>query len=696
MTKPARAITFRSVSLGMIGVVALCALTPFNNLIINNTDLIGNHFPAGVLLFLLIVVVGINAPLSRFKPGAALGRDELLGMLSMWLIASAIPFVGLNRYFPGQLSAVWVHAANNPTYASVLDRTDLPTWLFPDMEQAEAAKRGREPVNTGYFQRLPGERESFIQRVAMVPWSKWLTPLTTWGVFIFALFGIGLFSTFLWFRQWTHVERLPFPLASVYLSLVDTPRPGNWLSDELRQPRLWVAAGAVFFVHFFNGSTIYIYGPVDPLNIPLKFNIARVFSDTPLRFMDWTVFYQRVFFTIIGLMFFVRSNIAFSLWFFYLLANAARVFQGVRSAEVSSGMIADQILGAATVLSFWVLLVSRKHLSNVIRSFWRGVRNADERFERVCAVALAACMITMIVWLTLAGASVVGALFITLAMTLVYLVLARVIAETGLLYVLLPVETHRLPLYTLPVDAVQGGGLRTTLPTYFFSSLFDGMFLHDSRQAMPGFATTASKLANDADPDSTDQPTIFRRRVSWLALLALTVLVGYVLSTASTLYVRYNYDTTMDSMSRMVDTGNNWGSLDMPRALGLSWLNDYAPPRNGPIESHSRLGYLAAGGAITAVLGFMRFRFAAWPLDPVGYLLCWTWGIGQIWFSIFLGWLVKQMTLWLGGSAAIKSMRGVFIGLIIGETLGVLLWLIVGFVLALMGMDYYSVQILPS
>lgn len=696
MPTPARAITFRSVFFGLAGVVALCALTPFNNLIINNTDFIGNHFPAGVLLFLLIVVVGVNAPLSRFRPAAALHRDELLVMLSMWLIGCAIPFVGLNRYYPGQLSAIWVHAANNPDYANALNKADLPSWLFPTMESTDAARRGLEPVNTGYFQRLPGERETFMQRVAMVPWSQWATPLTTWGVFIFALLGMGLFSTFLWYRQWTHVERLPFPLASVYLSLVDTPKPGNWLGDELRQPRLWLAAAAVFFVHFFNGITIYVYGPVDPLNIPLNFNVSRIFSDTPLRFMDWTVFQQRVFFTIIGLMFFVRSNIAFSLWFFYLLANLARVFQGERSAEISGGMIADQILGAATVLSFWVLFVSRNHLLNVARSVWRGVRNADERFERICGLALALCMLTMVVWLKLAGASVVGAVFITCALTLVYIVLARVIAETGLLYVLLPVETHRVPLLAMPSDAAATGGIRTTLPSYFFSSLFDGMFTHDTRQAMPGFATTSSKLANVADPDTPDQSAVFRRRLSWLGLLVTTVVIAYVLSTASTLYVRYNYHTTMDSMSRIVDTGNNWGSYDMPRAFGLTWLNDYAPPRNGPIESHSRLGHFAAGGTITAVLGYMRFRFAAWPLDPVGYLLCWTWGIGQIWFSIFIGWLVKQLTLWLGGGTAIKSMRGVFIGLIIGETLGVLLWLIVGYVRALLGLEYYGVQILPA
>lgn len=684
-------LTFRAIALGLLGVVLLCGITPYNNLVLANTDLIGNHFPAGVLLLILLVVVGINAPLARFKPQWMLRRDEILVMLSMWLIASAIPFVGLNRYFPGQIVSYWYTSSERNDLAEVMETVDPPDWLFPTLEKNTAVERGREDVIRGYFERLPADRSTFLSRVYVVPWSKWTTPAITWGIFFGAVFGMGLFITMLWHRQWTNVERLPFPLANVYLSLIDTPPPGRWLSNELRSPRLWIAAGTVFFIHFFNGGMKYVDGVNTATQIPLSFTFYSIFADTPIRFAHWSFQAQTVFFTIIGLMFFVRSRIAFSLWFFYLLSNVWRISAGMQSMDVSEAMTIDQIMGAVTVLSIWIVFVARQTLWNAIRSFFKGTADPELRLERIYAALLLICLVTLVIWLKAVGVSLIGAVWITAALTAMYLVLARVISETGLLYVLLPIEPQRLWLYVVPTAPGATAG-RTTLPTYFFSSAIGNLLCHDTRQALPGYASTASKLADeagDAHPSS-------RQRLGLVALLFATILIAYLAGGASTLYVRYNYDTTLDSKGVMLDTGNNWGSLVMPRDRAMTWTRDYTPPGVGAADSHSRIGHFTLGATITAALGVMRARFAGWPLDPIGYLLCWTWGVQVIWFSIFLGWLAKQVTLYLGGGAAITRMRPAFIGLIMGETLAVVFWLVVSFIRAWLGMEYISIQILPA
>lgn len=689
-TPPRPFLTLRAIALGLIGVLLLCGITPFNNLVVANTDLIGNHFPAGVLLLILLVVLFINAPLARFKPRWMLRRDEMIVMLSMWLIGSAIPFVGLNRYFPGQLMAYCYHASDRPEYADMMKQMDLPDWLFPRMDNDDPARRGREPVVRGYFERQPVDRTTFLDRVKAVPWERWMTPAITWGIFFGATLGMGLFITLLWHRQWTQVERLPFPLASIYLSLIDTPPPGRWLSDELRSYRLWLAAGVVFLLHSFNSASIYVYGQGVAPQIPLSFNLYDILADTPLRFAHWSLPGQRIYFTIIGLMFFVRSNIAFSLWFFYLLTNIVRVSAGMQAGEVTEAMTIDQIMGAVTVLALWILFVSRHFLWGTIRSFARGVRNSDERIERVCAVCLLLCLTTMIVWLTLAGMSLIGAVLATVLVSAMYLVLARVISETGLLYVLLPIEPQRTWLYLVPTQP--GGVGRTTLPSFFLTSALGNMLCHDTRQALPGYASTVSKLADEAG----DGRASYRQRLGLVGVLFATILFAFFAGGASTLYVRYNYDTTMDSRGAMLDTSNNWGSLVMPRDRAMSWTYDYLPPKSGPIESHSRIGHFTAGAVITTTLGILRARFASWPLDPIGYLLCWTWGIAVIWFSIFLGWLAKQVTLYLGGGSALHRVRPVFIGLVVGETLAVVFWLLFSFIRAQLGMEYLSIQILPA
>src|SRR4051812_41373876 len=44
---PQRAITWRSVLIGLAGVVLICALTPYNDYALNNTFLVGNNLPVG-------------------------------------------------------------------------------------------------------------------------------------------------------------------------------------------------------------------------------------------------------------------------------------------------------------------------------------------------------------------------------------------------------------------------------------------------------------------------------------------------------------------------------------------------------------------------------------------------------------------------------------------------------------------------
>jgi len=43
--QPVRAVTWRSVLLGLVGVVSICALSPYNDWVVSNTFLIGNFMP---------------------------------------------------------------------------------------------------------------------------------------------------------------------------------------------------------------------------------------------------------------------------------------------------------------------------------------------------------------------------------------------------------------------------------------------------------------------------------------------------------------------------------------------------------------------------------------------------------------------------------------------------------------------------
>src|SRR5688572_2775222 len=93
-------VNLRSVILGIIGVVFICALTPYNDYALNNTFLIGNFLPIGLLMFFVLFVAVVNAPLWKWAPRHAFGAGELAVALGMVLVSCALPSSGLMRYLP--------------------------------------------------------------------------------------------------------------------------------------------------------------------------------------------------------------------------------------------------------------------------------------------------------------------------------------------------------------------------------------------------------------------------------------------------------------------------------------------------------------------------------------------------------------------------------------------------------------------
>jgi hypothetical protein len=67
------------------------------------------------------------------------------------------------------------------------------------------------------------------------------------------------------------------------------------------------------------------------------------------------------------------------------------------------------------------------------------------------------------------------------------------------------------------------------------------------------------------------------------------------------------------------------------------------------------------------------------PLHPLGYIAAATYPISQLWFSFFLGWLIKTIMVKYGGSDGIGKLRPLMIGLILGNLTAMIFWMLVGF-----------------
>jgi len=681
----------RSTLLGALGITFICGLTPYNNYVLNNVDLVSNPLSVGLILFFSLFILLINAPLWRWRPRWAFTDGELAVALSMTLVSSALPSVGFMRALPGHLVAFWGFSAINPERAELMRRLRLPNWIFPTFASTDPAARGNEAIVQNFLNRVPGVHDSFSSRWTAVPWAAWVTPAVTWGIFFAFLVGAVIMLTLLLRRQWLENERLPFPVADVFLSLINKPEPGNALNPLFRSRSFWTAAAAVFVAQSLNA--LHIYAPAAWPEIPLKFDLRSLLANPPWSFAETNFSVQTISFTIIGITYFIQSRIAFSLWFCYVALQIALMINGSSGQEITPESRTNQAFGALMIIGLSILWVGRGHWVAVARQMFRGRRAGDPvgAYLPYAAVGwgFVAFLTGLVAWLVMAGASLAGAVVLIGMLLLIYIVMIRIVAETGMLYVLIPV-----PL-TQPIQVVGGtvaGGIqsRTTLGSFFWGRFMSAALTADMREALPQYVMNALAIY---EPNRTTGDVKRTRPAAYIACLAISLLTAYVVSGASSLYVHYSYTSSIDQAA--VTPLEPWGTWQMPSAVTLDPSVRFAQGRR-PVESIGNpIAQVSVGAGIASVLSILSLRYAAWPIHPFGYLLAFNWGIQQTWSSLMLGWLCKSLVLRLGGATLYRKSRSAFLGLIFGEMWAIGVWIAVAFIFSYTGTDFHAIHILP-
>lgn len=695
-------VSWRSIALGLLGVLFICGLTPYNDYVVNNTFLVGNYLPVGLLLIFVVFSVVVNAPLARFAPRAALTNGEIAVAFAMALISCSLPSSGLMRYLPSNLVAFHHQASQNPDYADLLRGLDLPNWIFPATASAELAKppvtwtptgktdalaRGSDDIVRYYFGRIPIQGGSFLDRFLSVPWGAWSTVALAWGALLACLGGLILCGAVIVRRQWSDNERLPFPLAGVFQSVIEQPQPGHFLNPLLRSPLFWIAFFAVFLVHCTNA--LYSYFPRYVPQIPLGFDFNNVMNQEPVSFVEWYFKKANLYFCIVGLAFFLQSAVSFSLWFFVVALQVVAIIYGTYQEQLTDGMRADQNFGGVVAFAASVLFIGRAHWVLVFKQMIRG-RSGDEPAGRylsypVAGWGLLACSLGVFIWLWMAGCTAMGAAVLVLLLQLFFLVIARIVAETGIPFVQFNSQLFRVWTFLAPL------GVRTTNTSFFYSAWFHGLLVHDMRESAAVFTGQALRMA---DQGAYDTERGWRRTWPLAACLVLALSSGFVISGAAMLYVEYSYAAPLDRNS--VPPVNSYAIDGQPKGQILEPSVNYFRGGTGANDSHSALGNFGFGAALTGFLAAMRLRFAAWPLHPVGFLLMYSYPMRMIWFSVFVGWLCKAIVVRFGGIDLFRALRPVFLGLIIGEAAAVAFWLLTNLVLVQLGIEYYKTSILPT
>ena len=143
---------------------------------------------------------------------------------------------------------------------------------------------------------------------------------------------------------------------------------------------------------------------------------------------------------------------------------------------------------------------------------------------------------------------------------------------------------------------------------------------------------------------------------------------------ASSGWARYSARLPFDKALEMKRTLQAQGVLaEAERVRGLARFAHLAP-------KPAYLGAFLIMAGLTLATAFCRLRFPWWPLHPIAFVFLNSHQAQMLYFSFFLGWLIKTVVTRYGGSRVYQQLKPVMVGLVAGEVLAGLTPLLVGFV----------------
>ena len=661
-------MTLRSLTLGLLLAILVASLTYFNDFVIHQTMLIGTHVPVAVFGVLLIGVLGVGPAWGRLTGGRGrLRPGEVAVVVALGLAACAWPGSGFWRYTAG-IAAMPSHLQQTElTWQS----RDVLSYVPPDGALLEGGER--TPITESLV--LGDPAEGVWDAVASVPWRAWAPTLVLW-VGSAGLLGLaGLCLSLVVHPQWANRELLAYPIARL-VSEVTAREPGRRLPEVARMRLFWLGLGGVFVIHLANGLDVWFQTGVR-MDLTLPFGpLRQVYRDLAQVGLSYTIFSPRVYFTVLAFAFFLPRSVSFSIG----IAHIA--FVAVGSVMISNGFTwgyerstpantSFLRLGAFVGMGLMIAYAGRRYYADVLGSAVGRAHRPDTPGYAVWALRLGfLCTVGATALLVRGGLAWDLALVLVGLILLSWLVLSRVICETGLFFV-----TNAF----IPSTMIGGlFGFEAIGPTgMVMLTMASWVLIADPREALMPFVATGLRVV--------DRGGVAPGRVGgWLAVATVLSLVvaGVVtlsqqqhhglLSMQNSYATRFVPSEPFNVLSRELAEAEASGTL--AEAEAAAPLTRFASLRVWP-------GGITWGGlglALVVGCAVLRLRVPWWPIHPILFVMWGTYAVACFYFSFLLGWAVKSAVVGVGGAKAYGSVKPLMIGLISGELLAILFWTVVG------------------
>ncbi len=641
-------VTVRAVAIGGFASLIVMLVMAYNDYYLQNTLLIGNHFPVVSIAILMALVLAVN-PLVRARGrGAGLAPAELLLIWGMIGVAGGICSAGIMRYFPSWMvsPAYYAAAAGSELDTYILSR--IPSWMLVSTDPADPAVRW-------FMEGLPAG--------GAIPWRRWLVPMAVWFGFALLTWSSHLALISMFFQQWSVRERLIFPVVQLPVELSESPAPGRWLNAFLRNPLTWAGAFIPGVLHGYEGFRDYF--PELPQLVTLQQFIWTVFPDRP-----WSEFHPldvNIYFSVIGLTFMLTTEIAFSMWFFYLLyrfsfvyiawlGSGATGYWGNWGGQVS----VFQCTGAVFAIAGFLFWTARRGLGAWWTRALKGTRDREEDpwSPRAALILITVGLVGQVAWLMFAKVqwwAAIGSVAIFLA---IVFVLTRIVAEAGLMFVQSNV---------IASDVISGlvPAARIKAETTVVLMMQKAVIMLDLREIFMPYVLNAMRACAQ----------VKARPGRVLSVMAVTAVVAVCVSGYGRIVTSYKYGgVNMDAYANIAQPADLLGraATFQKNPPAYDWMAFGLLPVS--------VAHLFTGAGVAGALLWLRSVFAWWPLHPFGYVMCGPWAMQMFWFSIFLGWLFKASVMTFGGAQIYRKILPFFLGFVLGESALAAFWMVVSLV----------------
>jgi len=626
-------ITLRSFVVGCLMSGLIAVGIPYGSMVIQGTRLgLSSCTPAAFFL-LFVLLLSVHLLLGLLKRSWAFQQGELVTIFIMMMVATAIPTRGVIGMLLPMITGTFYYATPENGWADLI-HPFLSEWMV--VYDPLAVKE--------FYEGTSGPTR--------IPWHIWLLPLLYWLVFYAAFYLTLLSAMTILRRQWVNNERLVYPIAQVPLAMIQEDGEPQRIKPFFKNGIMWCGFLIPFFINSINALHQYYYfiAPIVPQAI------------VPL-FRNTVTLNLRLNFLMLGFAYFINSGISFSLWFFYLInliQEGAFSVLGIHSPEelgpwTGSGPIGaimgHQMMGALFVLVFFGLWSARPHLKQVFRKAFYGDATVDDSGEimsyrtAVFSFLIGAAIMGFWLWETGIPAWIVP--FLILAALVIFIGLARVIAEAGL-----PTVTPEM----VPAGFVVSG---IGIPSLGMK----GMIATGYTLAWAGdlLVFMTAPLANGLRLSSE----ISGRRRALFLVIGAAMLISLVCSAWFMLYLAYR-DGALNLHPQYFTTFASYPSSFAAQKLA----NPTGPSVAGWL-------WTVAGGSVMAGLMVARHKLIWWPFHPLGFAVSMGWAMNNIWFSIFLAWLIKVVVLKYGGPHMYRQTRPFFLGIVLGQFVVGGLWLLI-------------------